>query len=70
LSKEWLRDAAELAVAHRLSFYDASWAAAAQGLGVPLVSADRHLLAARLTDSATTTAHRLGLDATDDPITP
>jgi len=59
-----------MAVAHRLSFYDASWAAAAQGLGVPLVRADRHLPAVRLADSATTTAHRLGLEVPDDPITP
>lgn len=70
LSPEWLRDAAELAVAHRLSFYDAAWAAAARGLGIPLVSADRQLLAAGLAESATTIAHRLGLDIPADPITP
>lgn len=60
-SPEWLRDAAGLATVHRLSFYDAAWAAAARGLGVALVSADRQLLAAGLAESATVTAHRLGL---------
>ncbi len=68
-SPEWLRDAADLAAAHRLSFYDAAWAAAARGLGVPLVSADRQLLAAGLAASATTTARRLGLTVPDDPTT-
>lgn len=37
----WLRHAAAFAHAHALSFYDASWAATASGLGIPLVSADR-----------------------------
>jgi len=44
----WLRDAAVLAETHELSFYDASWAATAEALNVPLVSADRRLLAAGL----------------------
>jgi predicted nucleic acid-binding protein len=60
-SPAWLRDAAELAADHQLTFYDAAWAAAARGLGVPLVSADRQLLAAGLAESATAAAQRLGL---------
>jgi predicted nucleic acid-binding protein len=58
----WLRDAAGLAERHVLSFYDASWAAAAAALGIPLVSADRRLVAARLaeTPSSVTTRLRLG----------
>ena len=66
-SSEWLRAAAEVAAAHRLTFYDAAWVAAARGLGIPLVSADRQLLAAGLAESATTAAQRLGLDIVDDP---
>jgi predicted nucleic acid-binding protein len=55
------RVAAGLAAAHRLTFYDASWAAMAQELGIPLVSADRDLLRAGLADSATATVTRLRL---------
>jgi predicted nucleic acid-binding protein len=44
----WHADAARLAERHRLTFYDASWAAAASALGCPLVSADRTLLDAGL----------------------
>jgi predicted nucleic acid-binding protein len=44
----WLDAAAALAQQHSLTFYDASWAAAAQALQCPLVSADRQLLAANL----------------------
>ena len=66
---EWLRAAAELATAHRLTFYDAAWVAAARGLGIPLVSADRQLLAAGLAESATAAAQRLGLGVSDDPPT-
>ena len=62
----WFRDAASLAAAHRLSFYDAVWAAAARNLGVPLVSADRQLLVAGLAESATTAVQRLGLTVPDD----
>ena len=40
----WHAEAAGLADQHRLTFYDASWAAAAQALACPLVSADRRLL--------------------------
>ncbi|MBA2280375.1 MAG: type II toxin-antitoxin system VapC family toxin [Acidimicrobiia bacterium] len=60
-SPEWMRDAAGLASQHGLTFYDATWAAAARGLGVTLVSADRELLAARLAESVTDTVHRLAL---------
>ena len=66
-NSEWLRAAAEVAAAHRLTFYDAAWVAAARGLGIPLVSADRQLLAAGLAESASTAAQRLGLNASDDP---
>lgn len=65
-SPEWLRDAAELAVEHRLSFYDAAWAAAARALEIPLVSADRQLLDSGLGESATAVAVRLGLPVPED----
>lgn len=55
------RHAAGLAERHGLTFYDASWAATAEKLGITLVSADRRLLAAGLADSPTTTATRLRL---------
>jgi len=55
------RRAAELAHAHALSFYDAAWAAAARELAVPLVSADRKLLAAALAQTPTDVATRLSL---------
>lgn len=61
MAHSWLADAAGLAEQHGLSFYDASWAAASRGLGVPLVSADRALLAAGLAESPSTAAARLGL---------
>jgi len=66
-SPEWLRDAADLASSRRLTFYDAAWAAAARGLGVPLVSADGQLLAAGLAETATATVRRLGLTVPDHP---
>lgn len=65
-SPAWLRDAADLAAAHRLTFYDAAWAAAARGLGIPLVSADRQLLAAGLAESTTAAVRRLGLTVPGD----
>jgi len=46
--------AATLAGRHRLTYYDASWAAAAQGREAVLVSADRDLLAAGLAVTAPT----------------
>lgn len=69
-SAEWFRDAAQLATEHRLTFYDAAWAAAARKLGVALVSADRQLLAAGLAESASVTARRLGLHVVDPPAGP
>ncbi len=42
----WHGAAAQLAVDQGLTFYDASWAAAALALDCPLVSADRRLLEA------------------------
>ena len=56
-----LRNAATLAETHELSFYDASWAAAAGEMGMPLISADRRLLAADLAESATEITSRLKL---------
>lgn len=61
MSAGWLRDAAALAETHLLSFYDASWAAAAGALDVLLVSTDRRLLAAGLAESPATVASRLNL---------
>jgi predicted nucleic acid-binding protein len=57
----WLRDAAVLAEAHVLSFYDASWAATAAALGVSLVSADRRLVAAGLAETPAAVTARLNL---------
>jgi predicted nucleic acid-binding protein len=61
LAPAWLGAAAALAETHALSFYDASWAAAAAALGVPLVSADRRLVAAGLAESPSTVAVRFNL---------
>lgn len=61
MAQGWLRDAANLAGTHMLSFYDASWAASAAALGVPLVSADRRLVGAGLAETPATVASRLKL---------
>jgi predicted nucleic acid-binding protein len=61
MTAPWFRRAAELAHSHGLSFYDAAWAAAAQELAIPLVSADRKLLAAGLAQTPTDIATRLSL---------
>jgi predicted nucleic acid-binding protein len=61
MAQAWLRDAAVLTETRVLSFYDASWAAAATALGVPLVSADRRLVAAGLAETPSATAARLNL---------
>ena len=61
MAQEWLRDAADLAEMHALSFYDASWAATAVALGVPLVSADQRLLAAGLAETPSAISSRLNL---------
>lgn len=54
----WLAEAALLGGQHRLTFYDAAWAASARALDCPLVSADRQLqslgLAMSPTEAATT----------------
>jgi predicted nucleic acid-binding protein len=61
MAGEWLHRAAAIGEVHRLTFYDAAWAAAAEGLGVSLVSADSHLLAAGLAESPSAVAERLRL---------
>ena len=61
MAQPWLRDAAVLADTHKLSFYDASWAATAASLGISLVSADRKLVAAGLAETPTAVASRLSL---------
>lgn len=61
MAHSWLRDAASLAERHGLTFYDASWSAAARALDVALVSADRVLIAAGLAESPTAAATRLRL---------
>ena len=61
MAPAWLRPAATLAHVHALSFYDASWAATAVELGIPLVSADRRLLAAGLAESPSGISTRLKL---------
>lgn len=60
----WLRRAASLAEHHVLSFYDSCWAASAAELGIPLVSADRRLVAAGLAESPSEVASRLRLPPT------
>lgn len=61
MAHTWLPAAAALAEEHALSFYDASWAATAAALQIPLVSADRRLLAAGLAQTPTAVVERLGL---------
>lgn len=61
MASVWLRSAASLAHTHALSFYDANWAAAAGEMGIPLISADRRLLAADLAESPTEITSRLKL---------
>jgi len=61
MTADCLRRAAALAHDHALSFYDASWAAAADKLDLALVSADRRLLATGLAESPSTTVARLKL---------
>lgn len=61
MAGEWLRRAATIGATHGLTFYDAAWAAAANSLGVSLVSADAHLLAAGVAESPTAVTGRLQL---------
>jgi predicted nucleic acid-binding protein len=57
----WHRDAASLAALHGLSYYDASFAAAAAAIGAPLVSADKELTTAGLAESPSALVRRLRL---------
>ncbi len=50
MSAAWSRQAALLGAVHGLTFHDACWAAAAQALQVPLISADAQLLEAGLAE--------------------
>jgi predicted nucleic acid-binding protein len=52
-ARAWRRNAAKLADEHGLSFYDASFAAAAQAMEAQLLSADKKLLAPRLAQTPT-----------------
>jgi predicted nucleic acid-binding protein len=61
MTAEWFRTAAVIGETHRLTFYDAAWAAAAEAIGVALVSADTQLLAAGLAESPAAVAERLRL---------
>ena len=61
LSLDLVRPAAALAHQHRLTFYDACWAATAQALDLPFVSADKALLAAGLAESPSVIVKRLRL---------
>jgi len=56
----WFDAAAVLAEQHRLTFYDSSWAAAAEALHILLVTADRRLLATGLAVTAAHAAAELG----------
>lgn len=51
MAAAWLRRTAELGHQHRLTFYDAVRAAAAEALGISLLSVDTRLLAAGLAES-------------------
>ena len=55
----WHDAAASLGERHGLTFYDASWAAAAQALQCGLVSADRRLLSAGLAVTASSAVLQL-----------
>ncbi len=57
----WLHEAAELGERFGLTYYDAAWGAVARSLAIPLVSADKQLLATGLAESPTNVAQRLGL---------
>jgi predicted nucleic acid-binding protein len=61
MAPQWLRRAADLGERHRLTFYDAAWAAAADALGISLVSVDTQLLAAGLAESPAAVVRRLRL---------
>jgi predicted nucleic acid-binding protein len=57
----WRRDAARLAETHHLTFYDASFVAAAQATETTLITADKQLLKAGLAETAASFVKRIGL---------
>ncbi|MGH9045519.1 MAG: type II toxin-antitoxin system VapC family toxin, partial [Acidimicrobiales bacterium] len=61
MAAAWFREAATIGAAHGLTFYDACWVAAAQELGVSLVSADAQLVNAGLAESPRAVTQRLRL---------
>lgn len=61
MPQAWLREAAVLTERHALTFYDASWAATAAALRMPLVSADHSLLATGLAETPSAVAGRSNL---------
>ncbi|MDA8317350.1 MAG: type II toxin-antitoxin system VapC family toxin [Actinomycetota bacterium] len=61
IAAAWLRQAADIGATHGLTFYDACWAAAAQALGISLVSVDAQLLAAGLAESPAALVERVRL---------
>ena len=61
MAAPWLSMAAEIAFSHGLSFYDAAACSAAEGLEVPLVSANHALIRADRAQSGTAVTARLGL---------
>ncbi len=61
LGLDWHRRAAVVAQQYGLTFYDAAWAAAAEALGVALVSVDAQLLGAGIAESPVDVARHLRL---------
>jgi predicted nucleic acid-binding protein len=61
LPPAWHRAAAALCQEHRLTFYDATFVAAARAMRTTLISSDRQLLAAGLAESPAAFARRFGL---------
>lgn len=57
----WLADAASVAAAHQLAFYDAAWGTSARASGVAFVSADAQLVTTGLAESPTAVVERLRL---------
>ena len=61
IASAWLRQAADIAATHGLTFYDACWAAAAQALGISLVSVDAQLLSTGLAELPAALVERVRL---------
>lgn len=61
IAAAWFRQAADIGATHGLTFYDACWAAAAQALGISLVSVDAQLLTAGLAESPAAVVQRVRL---------